>query len=311
MIFDDEIIPEHNLVSSEWEKNERIRVSYHRARFAIIPKLIDLLETHFGDRVWVASNDIFHTPIPSELWSRPEYRMTHAASSSSSGSGSSANKINNDDDSGNNNISSSGMHGTTTEFFLEKQQQGFTKRSSCSGSKTKTKAKPKKGLSDKCLLRHEFSTGCFSFMVCKLQRRHQKEIAKHPPRGSSSSLSQPTASSAVLEGLARSAVLKQYTKLSKNYHLPSSGKGQSNTETIETSAKDTSEEAKTSDDNAEADANGDTRNQPSVLQEEASTIVTDALSIVRAAKNLQVGVVPVTTLVRWKAEEEFEIRYFD
>jgi hypothetical protein len=50
--------------------------------------------------------------------------------------------------------------------------------------------------------------------------------------------------------------------------------------------------------------------EASALHLETNKIVTDSLSIVRDAKNLKVGVVPKTTVVRWKAEDEFEIRYF-
>ena len=48
-----------------------------------------------------------------------------------------------------------------------------------------------------------------------------------------------------------------------------------------------------------------------VLQKEANAIIVDTLSIVRAAERLKVGEVPKTRVVRWKSEEEFEIRYFE
>jgi hypothetical protein len=308
MIFDDAIIPEHNRVSSEWEKNEVIQKAYDRARDAILPRLMDLLEKHAGDGVWVASTDLFHNTQPLlELWTKPDYLAVHRATPVSA-------KDNNSDNNNNN------IHGTTTQLFIEKQQE-----QSQTGSSATAKKNLRKGLPDKCLLRHDFSVGCHRFMVCKLRRRHQKEIAKHPSLSSLSSQQTPSPS-AILDGLARSAVLKLYNEPSRS-HRRTSSEDQSNnsvnqkelgTEAIETSDKDTAEEILLKSDGiSEAYAQGEDPHhcrqfpqQDSLLQKETKRIVTDALSIVRAAKNLEVGMVPKTTMVRWKAEDEFEIRYF-
>ena len=301
IMFDDDIIPEHNRVSSEWEKNEVIRKAYDRARAAILPRLMDLLEKHAGDGIWMASTDLFqNTQHLLELWTKPDYLAVHRATPSAK---------DNDFD---NNITS--IHGTTTLLFIDKQQEPPRTGNSSAAAKKNSR----KGLPDKCLLRHEFSVGCHWFMVCKLRRRHQKEIAKHPylSLSSASSPSHAPSPSAVLDELARSAVLKHYNEDQSNN---SANQQEFGTEAIETPDKDTTEEILLKSDTISEvdDAQGDDlhhRQQfpepESLLQKETKRIVIDALSIVRAAKNLEVGMVPKTTMVRWKAEDEFEIRYY-
>jgi hypothetical protein len=298
-MFDDVIIPEHNRVSSEWEKNEVIRKAYDRALEAILPRLMHLLEIEVGDGVWVASTDLFHSiqhPL-SELWIKPNYLAVHSATPSA--------KDNDSNSNSNSNITS--IHGTITQLFVEKQQAPPRTGSSFHAAKKNLR----KGLPNKCLLRHEFSVGCHWFMVCKLRRRHQKEIAKHPPLSSSLSLA-----SSILDGLAKSAVLKYYNEDQNNNSVNQKELG---TEAIETSDKNTTEEILLKSNNIyEADdAQGEDPHhrqqfpEPvSLLQKETKRIVADALLIVRAAQNLEVGMVPKTTMVRWKAEDEFEIRYF-
>ena len=143
-------------------------------------------------------------------------------------------------------------------------------------------------------------------MVCKLRRRHQKEIAKYLSVSSTSHSPHPSSPSPVLDGLASSAVLKYYHQLSKNGN------------NAEAFIKDMTENGTQSTDvthQVVCDSNGEDRlhhhaNQATILVEKASYVITEALSIVRAATKLEVGVVPKTTVVRWKAEDEFEIRYF-
>lgn len=255
MTIDDTIIPEHNMVSSEWEKKEVIRSAHDIARARIIPRLIDILEERVGDSVWVASTDILCSPSALELWDKPDYVTVHDAPSSK----------NNVGDSGSNSIS---VQGTSTKLYLIRQEKQID-NIAISG-----KGKIPKGFPDKCLLRHEFSKGSDYIMVCKLRRRHQKEIAKHPSFLSPSSSSNPALSLSILDGLARSAVLKHYNQLSNKHQPPQLEK------------------------------------QEPILQEEWNKIIVDALSIVRAAENLEVGEVPKTTVVRWKAEDEFQVRYF-
>jgi hypothetical protein len=187
MISDDDIIPKHKTVSSEWEKKEVIRKAYDRARAVILLRLISILEQHTGDNVWVASTDLFGTQPPSQLWTKPNYLAVHGATSfAKDGPGNMPN-----------------IHGTATQLFLEKQEEQRMDQSSL--GKTKTR----KDLSNKCLLRHEFSPGNYWFTVCKLRRRHQKEISKLP---SPSSSPQPPSSSAVLDGLVRSAIVNHVDK---------------------------------------------------------------------------------------------------
>ncbi len=255
MTIDDTIIPEHNMVSSDWEKKEVIRSAYGIARAKIIPRLIDILEEHVGDSVWVASTDLFPSLSTPELWDKPDYVAVHEATSSKKRS----------DDSDNNAID---VQGTSTQLFLSRQETQID----YVGTSGKTKIP--KGFPDKCLLRHEFSKESDWLMVCKLRRRHQKEIAKHLSFLSPSSSSKPALSLSILDGLARSAVLKHYNQISNNRQPPQLEK------------------------------------QQSILQKETNKIIADALSIVRAAENLEVGEVPKTTVVRWKAEDEFEVRYF-
>lgn len=273
-MFDDVIIPEHNMVSSEWEKNEIIRSAYDRARALIIPVLIDLMEKCVGDSVWIASTDLFLARPRSELWTKSEYVADHGANDESDANG-------------------TNIQGTSTQLFLGTQRGQMDDIISANGKK-----KLPKGFPDKCLLRHEFSEGIHWFMVCKLRRRHQKEIVKLPSLSSQLS-SKPPSSSAVLDALTRSAVLKHDNQPFKStrgnfgatQHNDKSKSNESGSDAIETSAKD----------------------QPpklEVLQKEANEIITDALSIVRAAENIEIGEVPKTNVVRWKAESEFEIRYF-
>lgn len=286
-------MPEHNRVSSEWEKKEVIRKAYDGARAAILPRLIHLLEEHVGDTVWVASTDLFRTPSDAELWTKPDYLAVHNATSASS---------NKDSD---NNTAGCQEATTTTQFFLARQQQ----EPRVGGSASTAKAKLWKGLPDKCLLRHEFSPGCHWFRVCKLRRRHQKEIAKHPSLSLATSRSSPhpPSSSAVLDELASSAVRKYHNQSSKN------------AKNTEVSTKDeTGDGTQINADVLEGvdgvsnldDWHQQQARQETILLEKANDIITEAMSIVRAAKNLEVGVVPKTSVVRWKAEDEFEIHYF-
>jgi len=285
MVSDDVIIPEHKTVSSQWEKNEVIRKAHDRARVLVLPRLINILEQHTGDNVWVASADLFGTQSSLELWTKPDYLAVHDATSFAK------------DDPDN----MPDIHGTATQLFLEKQEEQRMGQSSL--GKTKTR----KDLPKKCLLRHERSPEKYWFMVCKLRRRHQKEIAKLP---SLSSSTQPPSSSAVLDELVRSAIFKHGDK--------SFNSGQKVLDrALEPFAKDIAGDTRQCNDAAELpDPNSDRHPttrfamEASALQLETIKIVTDALSIVRDAKNLKVGVVPKTTVVRWKEEDEFEIRYF-
>ncbi len=293
------ILPVHNMVSSEWEKKEVIRSAYDVARVKVVPQVIDILQKHFGDNVWVASTHIFHSQTTvSELWAKPDYLAVHDATLSSG-----------EIDDPNSNANS--INGTSTQLFLGRKEKQIT----CIDAGGKTKIP--KGFPDKCLLRHEFSKGSNWLMVCKLRRRHQKEIAKHPFFLSTSSPSKPAESLPILDELTRSAVNK-YANESSKYHHESFHEAQhkvksnliaSKTDVTKDSGKETQEDVIGS---------GEDLHQPSpfekrvsILQAETNKIIQDALSIVRAAENLEIGEVPKTTVVRWKTEEEFEIRYFN
>ena len=119
----------------------------------------------------------------------------------------------------NNNNNNNNIKGTTTEVYLGGHQKLV---SSTNKTKKTKKSKSKKKSPDKCLLRHKFSNGFYHYRVCKLPRRHQKEIAKRLlfwNTACSSSRAQDndnnplpllSSSSAFLEGFTRSAVLKKY-----------------------------------------------------------------------------------------------------
>jgi len=298
MTVDDTIIPEHNMVSSEWEKKQVIRSAYDVARVKAIPQLIDVLQKHFADNVWVAATHIFHSQSKiSQLWAKPDYLAVHDATLSFS-------KI--DDPKGNANT----LNSASTQLFLGRKE----KQIDCIGAVGKNKIP--KGFPDKCLLRHEFSKGSDWLMVCKLRRRHQKEIAKHPSFLSPLSPSKPAESLPILDELTRSAIIKYSNVSSKNrygsfnetQHKFKSNHKESETDVTKDSGKETPVDAIGS--GVDLHQPSQFEKQVSILQEETNKIIKDALSIVRAAENLEIGEVPKTTVVRWKTEDEFEIRYF-
>ena len=298
-MFDDTIIPVHNMVSSEWEKNAVIRSAYDHAREVIIPQLICLLEKYVGDGVWVVSTNLFfHNEHINELWTKPDYVTVHDAPS----------PVTANDESDFNLLANLQGTASSTQLYLGKGKKRIQNNISSAATR---KQKLQKGAPEKCLLRHEFSKGAHWFMVYKLRRRHQKEITKQQLSSvsSSSSLSSNNNAplpSAVLDALTRSALLKPHHQASKNDGGITGSAFQINNTENKTKESETTV--------AVAIETSFAKDQPlqiEMLQKELDNTITDALSIVRAAHNLEIGDVPKTTVVRWKAEHEFEIRFFE
>jgi len=271
------LLPEHNAVSSEWEKDELIGKAYDNARIIMVPNLIDLIETNFSIGLWVESTDLFRSPLPPELWNKQDFLAVNGFS----------------DDPDNTICDDTAIQ----LFFLRQHQQ-----STAIGN---NRFRKKSQRLDKCLLRHEFSKGCYWFAVCKLRRRHQKEIEKILSQSSSLSLrqrQQSSPSSTVLQGLARTAVLKHSNKTNQKA----------------TKTNKAINEYFSSSEDFSVDSQQTNTNEPerkpihgiSMLQEKTDKIVEDALSIVHCAQKLEVRVLPRQTSVRWKTEDDFEIRYF-
>ena len=326
---------QHGIVSSEWEKKELIQEAYDHARSSIIvPQLIVLLEKYARDR-WVSSTDLFQTQMhvqttavaattnselptkstlakklfeTEQLWTKPDYIVVHDDcdhdddddndnDSNTSNDDCGCGTSNND---GNETISLEkatsrlpGAAATTTEVYLvpptpsSLHDKAKNKAGKSTGTRSSNGGTSRTTSGKKCLLRHKFSTNgneacSYHYRVCKLLRRHQKEIAKSSckPKNSipcSSSSSSPPPSSVFLKGSVGSAVRKYY-----NDNNPS---------------------------NRTASCNKEDQTMV-MLQHETKELVADALSIVHDAVNLEIGIVPKTSVVRWKKKNQFEICYY-